>query len=515
MQNEKWRFNKLILTTLLLLPAVVFAQPDDRIAREHFKKTNYLFAIPEYKTLLKVERENADYNYELALCYLRTNCDRTMAIPYLERACKQSKYPADAKYQLAIAYTYQYDWDKAIGAMEEYKAKATGKDKEKAIKMIEQFNEAKAMTAVPINVTFSNIKEVNTEYPDYYPFVTTDEKFMYFTTRRPETKTQKQDYDGYFSAESYLSTYDGEKFTYGKNMGNKVNSKYDDQIVGASGTGELLFFYSNAIETYGALYKLTKQSGGWKKEKFTETVEGEKTIETAGCINADENTILFSSNRPGGKGGYDLWMLRKLPNGMWAEPQNLGDGINTEADEDFPSLQSDGVTLFFSTNGRGGMGGYDLFKTVWNPEDNSYTTPQNIGYPLNTPYDERTISFGEDGKHAYISTWRSEGKGDLDIYRVTFDNVEYIPALYQMKLQATDTSFTTDPVIVITTEEGDLVGEYKGNVNNKKYTISLNPGNYNIEVVGEGFATFNDHLYVNEFAHRLGVIEKVLRLKNE
>lgn len=500
---------------VLLLPVTLLAQPDDRIAREHYKKTNYLFAIPEYKILLKVERDNADYNYELAMCYLKTNCDRTQAIPFLERACKQSKYPSDTKYHLAIAYTYANDWDKAVSTMEEYKLKASGKDKEKAVAMIEQFHAAKAMTAVPINVTFSNITEVNTEHPDYYPFVTSDEKFMYFTTRRPESKGQKQDYDGYYSAESYLSSYDGEKFTFGKNMGTKVNSKYDDQIVGASGDGEFLFFYSNFIETYGALYKLVKAGGSWKKEKFVETVEGEKTIETAGCINADGNTIIFASNRSGGFGGYDLWMLRKLPNGQWAIPQNLGADINTAADEDFPSLQSDGMTLFFSTNGRGGMGGYDLFKTVWNPEDNTYSTPQNIGYPLNTPYDERTISFGEDGKHAYISAVRPEGKGDLDIYRVTFDDVEYIPAIYQYKLQDSDTSFVTDPVIIITTEDGDLVGEYKGNMNNKRYTISLNPGNYNIEIVGDGFATFNDHLNVNEFAHRMGVIEKVLRLKPE
>jgi len=515
MQYEKWSLKSILSAALFMLPFITLAQPDDRVAREHFKKTNYLFAIPEYKTLLKVERENADYNYELALCLLRTNCDRTLAIPYLERACKQTKFPADAKFQLAVAYTYQNEWDKAVASMEEYKLKASGKDKEKAIKMIEQFQSAKAMVAIPVNVTFSNIKEVNTEFPDYYPFVTSDEQFMYFTTRRMESKTQKPDYDGYYSAETYLSTYDGEKFALGRNMGNKVNSKYDDQIVGASGNGELLFFYSNAIETYGALYKLIKQGPNWKKEKFNETVEGEKTIETAGCINVDENTIIFASNRAGGKGGYDLWMQRKLPNGKWAVPQNLGDEINTASDEDFPSLQADGVTLFFSSNGRGGMGGYDLFKTTWNPDDNTYSTPQNIGYPINTPYDERTISFGEDGKHGYISAVRPEGKGDLDIYRITFDDVEYIPALYQVKLQSSDTSFTTQPTIVITTEDGTLVGEYKGNVNNKKYTISLNPGNYNIEVVGQGFASYVDHLNVNEFAHRLGIIEKVVRLKPE
>jgi hypothetical protein len=338
---------------------------------------------------------------------------------------------------------------------------------------------------------------------------------MYFTTRRPETKTQKQDYDGYYSADSYLSSYDGEKFALGRNMGKTVNAKYDDQIVGASGDGQFLFFYSNAIEEYGALYKLVKQGGAWKKEKFIETVEGVKTIETAGCINADGNTIIFASNRSGGLGGYDLWMLRKLPNGTWAEPQNLGPEINTSSDEDFPSLQSDGMTLFFSTNGRGGMGGYDLFKTVWNPEDNTYSTPQNVGYPLNTPYDDRTISFSEDGKHAYISAVRPEGKGDLDIYRVTFDDVDYIPAIYQYKLQNSDSTFITDPVIVVSTEEGDLVGEYKGNINNWKYTISLNPGHYILEIIADGYAAVTEPLYVNEFAHRLGVMEKVLRLKPE
>ena len=93
--------------------------------------------------------------------------------------------------------------------------------------------------------------------------------------------------------------------------------------------------------------------------------------------------------------------------------------------------------------------------------------------------------------------------------------MEYIPAIYQLKLQNTDTSFTTDAVIVITTEGCELVGEYKANVNNKKFTISLNPGDYIIEIVAEGYATYVDHLHVNEFAHRSGVIEKVLRLKPE
>lgn len=504
-----------ILLVAILLPSISLAQPDDRIAREHFKKTNYLFAIPEYKTLLKVERDNADYNYELALCFLRTHCDRTQAIPYLERAVKQTKFPNDALYQLAIAYTYAGEWDKAVKSMTDYRDKVSGKDKDNAVKMIENLLEAKAMIAIPINVTFTNIQEINTEYPDYYPFIVTDEQSLYFTSRRPKTKSQKVDYDGYYSADTYVSTFDGDKFSLSRDMGTKINSKYDDQIVGVSADGELLFLYSNATETYGALYKLEKNGGAWKKTKFIENVEGEKTIETAGCINAEGNTILFSSNRKGGFGGYDIWMLRKLPNGQWALPQNLGPEINTAFDEDFPTLQADGVTLYFSTNGRGGMGGYDLFKTTWNPEDNTYSTPQNIGYPLNTPYDERTISFAEDEKHAYISAYRPEGKGDLDIYRVTFDEVEFIPAVYQIRVQDSDTSFFTEPTLVVTNEDGDLIGEYKANPNTKKYTIALNPGRYLVEVVADGYTPLTQNLNVNEFAHRMGVIEKIYKVKKE
>ena len=134
-------------------------------------------------------------------------------------------------------------------------------------------------------------------------------------------------------------------------------------------------------------------------------------FESAATISADGQTLFFASRRTGGLGGKDIYMTRKLPTGEWALPQNLGDVVNTPYDEDFPNLFYDGQTLYFSSKGHNSIGGYDYFKTEWDAEKNTWSKPINLGYPLNTPLDNICISFTEDQRHAYVSTWRKDSRG--------------------------------------------------------------------------------------------------------
>lgn len=507
----------LFFLLLTIISTGSMAQPDPGIAEDFFKKTNYLYAIPEYKKLLKLERDNADYNFHLGVCYLRTNIDKVMAIQYLERAYKQPKYPAETPFQLAIAYTYDYKFDKAIELFQEFRKKAPAKLHASIDKYIDNCQVAKQMMRHPIPVTFQNLGPgINSEFPDYYPFTTGDEKTIYYTSRRKEGKSSKVEYDGYYASEVFSTTFNGETFTSGK-LVTQMNSTYDDQVVGLSSDGESVFLFSTGSEEKGALYRCYKKNGAFKKETFVEQVNAEKSIETSGYMSPDGSIIFFASNRSGGAGGYDIWMVRKLPNGKWGIPFNCGPEINTTGDEDFPSLSPDGLTLYFSSNGLPGMGGYDIYSSSFDPETGMFSQAKNLGYPLNTPFDERTISFAEDGKHAYVSAQRKDGQGDLDIYRVTFEEVEFIQTLFLITIPnpAKPDETLKDVIISISTESGDVVGDYRPNPGTGRYTIILGPGKYVLSVEADGFKTHSENIKVNEFTHRLGKIEKIINLTAE
>src|SRR5690606_30051200 len=102
-------------------------------------------------------------------------------------------------------------------------------------------------------------------------------------------------------------------------------------------------------------------------------------------------------------------------------PQNLGPTINTPDDEDFPNISPDGKTLFFSSRGHAGMGGYDIFKSTWDADKRKFGSVENMRYPINTPDDDMNFMLSETGRYGYMSSLRADGYGDIDIYRVTFN----------------------------------------------------------------------------------------------
>ncbi|MCB0403060.1 MAG: carboxypeptidase regulatory-like domain-containing protein, partial [Flavobacteriales bacterium] len=223
-----------------------------------------------------------------------------------------------------------------------------------------------------------------------------------------------------------------------------------------------------------------------------------KGFESAATISADGNTLFFASRRDGGLGGKDLYMTRKLPNGEWALPQNLGETINTPYDEDFPNLFYDGTTLYFSSKGHNSIGGYDYFKSNWDPENNTWSKPENLGYPLNTPLDNICISFTEDQIHAYVSTWRPDSKGFQDIYKVTFNEIDNRQTVIKSKiLKEGSTEPITDAFVsVIDNRTQDEVGNYTPNPNNGGFVIILKPGSYNILVDAPGFAPKSEDIVI-------------------
>lgn len=132
------------------------------------------------------------------------------------------------------------------------------------------------------------------------------------------------------------------------------------------------------------------------------------------AINPNGKILVFSSNMPKGYGGSDLYMCKKTRD-SWSKPQNLGNVINTEGEEVFP-YWADNNTLFFSSDGHEGLGGLDIYKTTWDANTNAFTTPENIGTPVNSSYDDISLAMYADGRSTYFSSNRPAAKGGDNIY---------------------------------------------------------------------------------------------------
>ena len=125
--------------------------------------------------------------------------------------------------------------------------------------------------------------------------------------------------------------------------------------------------------------------------------------------------------REGGRGGFDIYVATKDKKGNWSSPKNLGEAINTEFDEESPFISSDGKTLFFSSRGHEGMGGYDIYKSVYDEKAKKWSKPQNIGYPINTVDDDIYYVLAADGINAYYSSIKDSGIGEKDIFKIIMD----------------------------------------------------------------------------------------------
>lgn len=490
---------------LFLIPVLCFSQPgkgpkkgfEPEDAEEHFSHTNYLMALKVYKELIKDEPNNMDYQYKAALCYLYSNINKPLAIPYLEKVTKQEKFSNEALYYLGKAYHYAMRFDEAINTYTKYKEKAKGKDIEKVDREIEMCNNGKELIKYPVNVTFENVgKEINSEFPDYYPLVDKDESFLVFTTRRKENVGARLEFDGYYPSDIYSSNVKTGKWERAKDIGRFVNTVYDEQAVGMSSDGKQIIVYIDHIDSLGNIYVTENVKSSYKKiKKLDQNVN--EGFERSGSFSPNGEIIFFASERKENFGETDIYMSRKLPTGSWGLPQNLGPNINTKYKEDFPFLAEDGKTLFFSSEGHSSMGEYDLFKAVWNEEENTWSKPVNLGYPLNTPFENRSISFTSNDRVAYVSSSREGGYGDLDIYRVAFNDADQRYGIVSGNIILGDSlkkEFNAE--IIVTDLSSKTETPYKASKSTGKYVMALKPGKYAITVEMKGYKTYVDAVVI-------------------
>ncbi len=404
-------------------------QPGDKAAA----KDNYLYgdwkaAMLEYETLLKKDSTNATYNYRAGICYLQTYTNRKKAIEHLEKAIKYKVSEKDAPFMLAKAYHLDMQFDMAI---EKYKvALKTTVDPNlinRAKLYVQMCENGKKMVANPLkNIKIENLgPDINSPEPDYYPFIDEVQSTLFFSTKRSKGNSGYLAWDGLYSSDIFISNEKDGKWGKPRTIGGAVGTPQDEEIVGLTPDASHLIINFFDFIIKDDIMVSEKQGKQYKKpELFSLLIDNPATKETSGCFLPDKKTLYFSSTRAGGKGGIDIWMSKKLPTGDWSDPINL-DYLNTEWDDAFPHVSSDGNTMFFASEGYESMGGYDIYKCQWDTATKKWINIKNMGYPINSVFNDYNISMDITGRTGYISTFRKENSvGDLDIFEVTFLNVE-------------------------------------------------------------------------------------------
>ena len=486
--------------------------PEKLGALDYLLEKDYNHALEEYLKLYSSKKNDIEINFNIGLCYLNVNDDKSKAVPFLEFCYSKGGYKDELLLNLAMAYTYAYKFDDAIKFFNEYRKKVGPKKYEQIDHYIENCESAKELIKHPLNVTFENLgKEINSKFPDYYPFVTRDQSMLYFTTRREGTQ-KLQSWHGFFTSDIYFSKVVNGQWIKAKSIGPPINTAEDEECVYLSPDGKTMILYINGESASGDLFSTTyniKTKSFSKPERFKEPVNTE-ALELEGYITEDGSTLIISSNREEGFGETDLYMLRKLPNGEWGLPVNLGANINTKYKESFPVFDEKNNILYFASEGHTNMGGSDIFKSVFDTVTHTFGPAINMGYPINTPEDNSEFTLAANLRDGYISAVRKEGYGDLDIYKVIFNDIENRPTVINGTVSTSDTSKKNiDALITILDAKTNVQIESKNaNPQTGKYVFAVNPGAYILNVTSTGFVDFKEKINVLDKSDYVFQIEK-------
>lgn len=270
-----------------------------------------------------------------------------------------------------------------------------------------------AMTCVlhPIRMSIAPEVALNSASADYAPVITPDGNTLYFTSHRGQD--MRKDNPG----QIFRSVKVDGRWSNPVRLDLGTPGR-DVSTIGIIGDEEALLTYQG-YRNEGSIWKLTPDAyGGWMNEEKLGFPVDSRHWETSLTERFDGWERIFVSDRPGGRGGRDLYRTVKLPDGTWSEPLNLGGRINSMGDEESPVLSADGQTLIFASTGHPGMGGFDLFRCR-RLDNGSWSDPEHLGHPLNTPGDEAVLTLDASASAGYISSTRGGGD-DLNIYRVEF-----------------------------------------------------------------------------------------------
>jgi outer membrane protein OmpA-like peptidoglycan-associated protein/tetratricopeptide (TPR) repeat protein len=465
-------------------------------------ESSYKIALEFLEQAQSFNPNNAKLNLNIGICLLKTN-RQFDALNYFEKAKKlESSVDSRIDFYVGKGQQLNSDFSSAILSYENYKTKLSKEDVEKLAetnKLLAECRNGIELSKNQVKVEIENLgPAINSESGDYIPLLSADTLRLFFTSRRSATKGGGRDeYDGNFFEDVYSSIYQSNAWQYALNMGAPINTELHDAAVGVSVDGHSLILF-RGFEGNGDLFISANDGFNWSEPIAFPQGINSNFHESSACFAPDGRTLYFVSDREGGVGGRDIYKSTLTDGSLkWSEPVNLGNSINTIYDEEGVFMHPDGKTLYFSTKGHNTIGGYDIFKSML-LENKTWSEPINLGVPLNTPGDEIFYQLSADGSTGYMSSYRKDGLGDKDIYRVKFSNSKETPTnLVLLKGVVTDAE-TGNPlkaqIEVVDLDSNLIIGRFNNDYKTGEYLISLPNGkNYGTVIYSNGylFESFN------------------------
>lgn len=423
----------MVKNAILLISILLFMPLQDMISQNkktkesiinaeyYYSRQKYTEALDFYLMIYPDNQTNHFLNYRIGECYMNMPEKWKKSLPYFQIAAQNASArqsgitfskglaPAEAFFRLGEVYQKNNMPDSALKAFLDFKDLLGPSDKtdfEKVNFKIQSIAIAKGMIANPVNVVETNLGPlINTRFSDYNPVLSANEEILIYT--------------------SFWESANLIFMSYNRNGEWEKPVELNEQL-GSDGS-----FYTSALSADGLELYLVKEDdfnsdiyvSHFRDSAWTRVVKLNSKInslsqESSVSVSPDGNTLYFSSNRPGGYGGFDIYYSVKK-DGDWDKPVNAGNIINTPYNEEAPVISPEGTSLFFSSQGHRNMGGMDIFYSAL-LDDGTWSKPQNIGYPINTTGDNLFYVPLRNGEIAYYSKPAVDGFGRNDIYRLEF-----------------------------------------------------------------------------------------------
>ncbi|MGZ3921051.1 MAG: hypothetical protein ACXVC7_12190, partial [Bacteroidia bacterium] len=513
------------LSDCLLSEDEILANKFIRQGDAEYEKKNYLLATQSYSVaaekIKSYKKYHAQFLYKMGFSYIDLGTPETTekAIKYIKQALElDPKVDYMAPVGLYLAYKGANDPSTAATWLDytinNFPLNAKQKEllnewKTECLVAAPQIEAGALLKNKPVNVTINNLgPNINSKESDYFPSVTADESMLLFTSRRPGS-TGGLGTNGMYDEDLwYCDKKEDGSWSMPKNFGTPVNTKNNNGIASFTGDGQLVVCgRCNEPDGVGScdIYGAQLVGNTWKEPVNMGTMINSKDWDAQVSISVDGKTLVWSSNRPGGRGNEDLWISYKKEDGKWTEPKNLGPLVNTSGSEYSPYLHPDGKTLYFSSDNLSPrIGGEDIYKTTIK-EDGTCTVPENLGYPINSEYDDLYFVLTPSGLKGYFGSKRPGGYGGDDIYEIVF------PQEMKSKLVAVDGHILNDEtrqpleanIKIEDLDSAKVIGEYVSNSATGKFVVILTPGhNYGLTVSKNGYLFYSENFNIpveNEF----------------
>ncbi|MDR2409129.1 MAG: OmpA family protein [Bacteroidales bacterium] len=510
----------------------------------------YQQALSFYRQAELLNNNNVLLNLKMADCYYRTHEPERAAL-YGERAYRLD---STSSYKILFFKAYSLQLQTLFNdALLYYRAFEASSDITHAEALDVKQKIAECENGIILLKTEKNCfidnlgKFINGPSNEYLPVLMRKDTILYFVSRREQGKALYA-IDGKLKENIYSSYKEGKDFTL-PHINNKLSKKYEAlHTISRNGQYAIVYNSKNGGDLYEIKIKTKKIPGGiWlycnpcvenEKEKTKRKWAKGKPIkavntsyhETSAALNTNGDTLYFSSDRKKGFGGHDIYMSVRNKRGKWKRPHNLGNTVNTEKDEISVSVDSTGKYIYVSSNGHQTMGGFDIFRTAF--ENSAWSRPENIGYPINTPYDDIYFVMSDDERIAYFSSNRANGQGGQDIYKITFlgepkmfiyatgNNLlaeqsvfnRYEVQSIEIEKEKTTTvqgivvdAKTKEPVFstieLSDIQQSELLATFASDSITGKYTLILPSGkNYGVSVKKEGYLYYSENFNIADSA---------------